>query len=125
MTRPTLLSASPPVEGLDEFGGGQVADPMPGVDGGVAEGQQQVGLAASRGSDEAEVLGGRPWQPGRRAARCRLPGTNAYVVAPPSQHPSGVRYRWIIPGGLAPAPSWLLELVRPQRELSAAGQSYQ
>ena len=52
-------------------------------------------------------------------------GRNAYVVAPPSQHPSGVRYRWIIPGGLAPAPSWLLELVRPQRELSVAGQTYQ
>ena len=49
-------------------------------------------------------------------------GRNAYVVAPPSQHPSGVRYRWIIPGGLAPAPSWLLELVRPQRELSVAGE---
>jgi hypothetical protein len=52
-------------------------------------------------------------------------GRNAYVVAPPSQHPSGVRYRWIIPGDLAPAPSWLLELVRPQRELSVAGQTYQ
>jgi hypothetical protein len=38
-----------PVEGLDEFGGGQVADPVSGVDGGVAEGEQQVRLAGSRG----------------------------------------------------------------------------
>ena len=57
MTRPTLLSANPR-ESFDEFGGGQVADPVPGVDGGVAEGEQQVRLAGSRGPDEAEVFGG-------------------------------------------------------------------
>jgi len=35
----------------------------------------------------------------------------AYVIAPPSVHPSGKRYAWKVPPGktpLAPAPSWLL-----------------
>jgi hypothetical protein len=45
-------------------------------------------------------------------------GRNAYVVASPSQHASGVRYRWIILDRLAPVPSWLTHLVRPRREAS-------
>ena len=44
------------VEGLDEFGGGEVADPVPGLDGGDAEGDEQVGLAGAGRSEQAEVL---------------------------------------------------------------------
>ena len=35
------------VEGLDELGGGEVADPMPGVDGGDAERDQQMALTSA------------------------------------------------------------------------------
>ena len=49
-----------------------------------------------------------------------------YVVSPPSVHPSGTRYQWIIPPrGLdplgpepAPPPAWLLELISKRRALS-------
>jgi hypothetical protein len=42
-------------------------------------------------------------------------GRNAYVLAPPSLHPSGARYRWIIRGELSPAPAWLVELIAPEK----------
>jgi len=49
-----------------------------------------------------------------------------YVVAPPSVHPSGSRYQWVIPPkgldplGADPAapPQWLLELIRTRRAKS-------
>jgi hypothetical protein len=50
-----------------------------------------------------------------------LPGLDTraaggYVAAPPSVHPSGRRYRWIVPPGeaeLAQAPEWLVALLEP------------
>ena len=69
------------VEGLDEFGGGEVADPVPGLDGGDAEGDEEVGLAGAGRADQAEVLrgadpfqarrGSRRWRPGSRTRRRR------------------------------------------------------
>ena len=43
-------------------------------------------------------------------------GTGGYVAAPPSVHPSGVPYRWIIHDRLGPAPSWLVDLIGPRKE---------
>jgi len=44
-------------------------------------------------------------------------GRGGYIVAPPSLHASGRRYRWLDGLGpdtpLQPAPAWLLDLVRP------------
>jgi hypothetical protein len=45
-------------------------------------------------------------------------GAGGYGVAPPSRHPSGARYRWIIHDDLSRAPSWLIELIQPQWEVS-------
>src|SRR6478752_3352981 len=47
------------VEGVDEVGGGEVSDPVTGLDGGFAEGEQHVAFAGAGWSDQAHVLGGR------------------------------------------------------------------
>jgi hypothetical protein len=42
-----------------------------------------------------------------------------YVVTPPSVHPSGKVYDWVIPpteAQLAPAPTWLLEMLKKHRK---------
>jgi bifunctional DNA primase/polymerase-like protein/primase-like protein len=44
-----------------------------------------------------------------------------YVVAPPSVHPSGARYRWVAKHGpddqpLPPLPGWTLHLLQPDRK---------
>jgi hypothetical protein len=46
-------------------------------------------------------------------------GADSYVVAPPSMHPDGHTYTWVSgdPAALAPAPSWLVELLHPRRDL--------
>jgi hypothetical protein len=54
-------------------------------------------------------------------------GRGGYVVAPPSLHASGRRYRWELPGDprfgpgapLRPAPAWLLRLLDPPRPAPA------
>ena len=53
------------VEGLGQVGGGEVADLVPGLDGGDAEGDQDVALAGAGRADQAQVLGGGdPFQRG-------------------------------------------------------------
>ncbi len=47
------------------------------------------------------------WRPG-----LDLRGDGGYVVAPPSQHPSGKRYEWLSQGRPAPMPGWLQDLLR-------------
>ena len=44
------------VEGLDQLGGGEVADPVAGLNGGVAEGDEQVRLAGPGGAEQTGVL---------------------------------------------------------------------
>ena len=44
------------VEGLGQVGGGEVADLVPGLDGGDAEGDQDVALARAGRPDQAQVL---------------------------------------------------------------------
>lgn len=50
-------------------------------------------------------------------------GRGGFTVLPPTQHATGRPYQWIAPprsGPVAPAPGWLLELVRrPKRSASA------
>src|SRR5829696_5442263 len=44
-----------------------------------------------------------------------LKGDGGYVVAPPSKHPSGANYEWIISpddAGLAELPEWVMEQIR-------------
>jgi hypothetical protein len=53
-------------------------------------------------------------------------GAGGYIVAPPSVHPNGQRYRWL-PGRepwavpLAEAPAWLVDLLDPPRPKRPAG----
>jgi site-specific DNA recombinase len=54
---PDGVVGQPLVEGLDQLGGGEVAHSVPGGDGGVAERDQQVGLAGAGRADQTEVLG--------------------------------------------------------------------
>ena len=74
-----------------------------------------------------QQTGGLGWQrffapdPRLRNGVRVLPGLDTraaggYVAAPPSVHPSGRRYRWIVPPGEAEparAPEWLVALLEP------------
>lgn len=55
-------------------------------------------------------------------AKADVKGEGGYVIAPPSNHQSGVRYEWIHPPGqtaVAPAPDLLLARLRDGRKPSA------
>jgi hypothetical protein len=52
-------------------------------------------------------------EPGEGGAGARRAGDGGYVLAPPSEHASGVAYEWIDEDmAIADAPAWLVELVR-------------
>jgi hypothetical protein len=60
---------------------------------------------------------------GERALGVDVRGEGGMVIAPPSTHPRGGQYVWINDLDIAPAPDWLIELVRkpdvPQRRAGA------
>ena len=65
MTSADAVVGQAAVEGLGQVGGGEVADLVPGLDGGDAEGDQDVALAGAGRPDQAQVLrGGDPFQRG-------------------------------------------------------------
>lgn len=55
-----------------------------------------------------------PSSTGRVAPGIDVKGEGGYVIAPPSLHPDGTRYRWVTApdAPIADAPSWLLTLAR-------------
>lgn len=59
----------------------------------------------------------------KRVPGIDLRGDGGYVLAPPSLHPSGRHYEWLIPpeqSDLAPMPEWLLELCQGPAEAPTA-----
>jgi hypothetical protein len=67
-----------------------------------------VYLAVTGVGNKASFIPGIDWR-----------GRGGYVIAPPSIHPSGRRYEWILPGEpereIGAVPAWLRELLEPAR----------
>lgn len=61
-----------------------------------------------------------PSTTGKIAAGVDSRGRGGYVVAPPSSHPSGKVYRWIIEQELAAPPKWLVDLACKQSNAEGA-----
>lgn len=96
-------------------------DPRNGGDGGLSEllsahGDLPTTLTARTGSGGLHI-----WVRYSGPVRGRLcPGvdlktSSGYLVAPPSLHASGERYRWLTRLPIAPAPEWLSRMIGPSR----------
>ncbi len=61
-----------------------------------------------------EVPAGQQWR-GKLAevGGCDVKTSSGYLLAPPSPHPAGGRYRWHRYVDIAPAPQWVLDIARP------------
>jgi hypothetical protein len=57
-----------------------------------------------------------PCSAGRLGPGLDVRGEGGFIVAPPSLHATGKRYRWLRPaaGELPPAPAWLVQQARPE-----------
>jgi hypothetical protein len=53
-----------------------------------------------------------PTTAGRIGLHIDTRGGGGYVLAPPSLHPTGRRYRWAVGGDLVPPPAWLVDMAR-------------
>jgi hypothetical protein len=62
-----------------------------------------------------------PSSAGRIAPGCDIRGNGGYVLAPPSMHPSGLRYKWSVDcSALAAAPVWLINKISlPAKDATA------
>jgi len=58
---------------------------------------------------------------GKLCSGIDIRGEGGYVLAPPSLHPSGVRYELRTEDPIAPAPEWLLERLRRQLRVFLKG----
>jgi len=58
-----------------------------------------------------------PSSTGKLAEHVDVRGDGGYAVLPPSTHPNGRAYRWLVPleKGIAEPPAWLVELARGRR----------
>jgi hypothetical protein len=78
-------------------------------------------LTQRTGSGGYQVIYQRPETPEKLGNRARLKpgldirGDGGYIVAPPSIHPCGVRYRWVRRLPPAPAPAWLVSLLQSSK----------
>ena len=61
----------------------------------------------------APETGNFPTVSGRIGERIDCIGEQGFVVAPPSIHPTGDRYRWVNDLPMAPLPQWVVELWAP------------
>lgn len=95
------------------------------ADGTMRRGWQYVFTVEGEIKNSAGSLGHKLDADGKKIpSGIDIRGDGGYVVVHPSLHPSGVAYEWDPEhrptSGIAPAPQWLLTLLRPDKKISEA-----